>query len=800
MLPKIIQLHTKNKVTINQVGGKGFNLIKLTQAKLNVPNGFILTTKIFDIISKNKKIPPPLKTNILTNYHNLSQLKVAVRSSATIEDSALTSFAGQFGTFLNIEGDKELLQAILKCYKDLKRVKSYIKNKKIKCHKIAMAIVIQIMVPAEKAGVIFTVNPITSNSSKMLINASKGLGENVVSGIITPEEITISKSKNPKIEIQVQKNILQTNEIKNLLKTALKIEKYYKKPQDIEWAIANNKLYILQSRAITTLIKPATKSQSNELKAEIKRLKKKVKKNTIWSSFNISEILPEGTPFSLDLMQKIMSPQGGLGKAYTDFFFPICKKVKGENYIEQICGRTYINIERENKLFFANTPFAYNFEMIKKNPAQGLYPEISINYRHKSILNILVSPFNLLRYLFGQFYASNRRKKIIKKITNIELPQINIFVKNYQKKINQKTSIAQLKKYLKLIIDKYTINSASLTLKSSIISHISWKALTNLCLRAGINKKSQNILFTTTKTNKTLELHQAFFDLKNKKINTKTFLDHFGHRSLQDLECQTTRFSDFKEKITQIIKDLSPTTSPKTVEKERAKIKKRYLKKIEKKLGYQPLLFYRLNQEVIQLEKCLQLRENIKHYILKELALIRKIILILDKKLKIGDLFYLKTNEICSNTKNINLSKLIHNRKNNNKKLLKIPLPNVILAEKLDKLGEKIPLDNSKTRSGQTVYAGDVTGKVKIIANKKKLPKINKNTILVLPDADPVWTVLFPKAKGLVIEKGGVLSHSAIVAREYGIPAIINVPNITKTTKNNQKVRLDAKNGQIHFL
>src|SRR3989344_946948 len=227
---------------VNLFGGKAVNLGFLIHNGFNVPEGFCISTKI-------NKIDDKIKNEIISKFKSL-KLRVAVRSSATSEDSKKSSFAGQFDTFLNIQNEKQLFNAIKKCKNSIKsdRAKIYLKNKKL--NNIKMAVIIQNMIDADYAGVIFTIDPV--NKKYILVEIAEGLGDKLVSGQITPDNYFVDrktlKIKNKSVSFKFHNNI-----IKNLSKTALKIESVYNSPQDIEFAVKDNQIFILQSRPITTL-------------------------------------------------------------------------------------------------------------------------------------------------------------------------------------------------------------------------------------------------------------------------------------------------------------------------------------------------------------------------------------------------------------------------------------------------------------------------------------------------------------------------------------------------------------------
>ena len=227
---------------INLFGGKATNLGFLMQNGFNVPDGFCISTKanVKDIRNKDE---------IIKRFKKLKSA-VAVRSSATAEDSEKSSFAGQFDTFLNIQDEKQLFNAIKKCKNSVKsdRAKAYIKNKKLNNFK--MSVVVQKMIDADYAGVVFTVDPV--DKKNILIEIVMGLGDKLVSGEVTPNNYIVDRKS---MHINNKSNSFRFDNkiIKKLAKTALEIESLYKHPQDIEFAIKNNEIFILQSRPITTL-------------------------------------------------------------------------------------------------------------------------------------------------------------------------------------------------------------------------------------------------------------------------------------------------------------------------------------------------------------------------------------------------------------------------------------------------------------------------------------------------------------------------------------------------------------------
>lgn len=237
-----------NDYNIYLVGGKGANLGRLFNAGYNVPPAFVVTTAAFEKFYK-KEINQELGKEISLALDKLKGSRFAIRSSATAEDLPNASFAGQHDTFLNVKKE-DVLEKIKECWESLytERAVYYRNEKGIKESK--MAVVVQEMIDADFAGVIFTLDPV--HKKDILIEAAQGLGENLVSGQITPSNYFIDRKsleiKQKHIEDEVPERL-----VLEIAKTGIEIEQYFKKPQDIEFAVKDSKVFIVQSRDITTL-------------------------------------------------------------------------------------------------------------------------------------------------------------------------------------------------------------------------------------------------------------------------------------------------------------------------------------------------------------------------------------------------------------------------------------------------------------------------------------------------------------------------------------------------------------------
>lgn len=255
-MKNILNINNINKQNKDLVGGKAYNLSFLANRGINTAKFFVITADVFDKVKQLDKefnLPLDLQKDVLINLKKLEKDKVAVRSSANCEDQINSSFAGQFETYLGVFKDK-IFDKIKQCWVSVftEQVFTYCNFHQIDFSSIKMAVIIQEMIMAEKGGVIFTRDVFNHNKDKVIIETAKGLGEKVVSGLVNPQRMIFSKEKKKCIEgaIGLEKQVLTLNEAEKLFKIALKIEKIFGQPQDIEWAIENNIIYILQSRPI----------------------------------------------------------------------------------------------------------------------------------------------------------------------------------------------------------------------------------------------------------------------------------------------------------------------------------------------------------------------------------------------------------------------------------------------------------------------------------------------------------------------------------------------------------------------
>ena len=253
-------------------GGKGASLARMTAEGLPVPPGFVVPSSALAQAVDGERLAKlagagdydgaqavvlqaePAGPEIDAAYEQLGSGRVAVRSSACAEDSETASYAGQQETFLNVEGAQEVRRRIVECWASFFSERAlFYRGRKGSLDDLRMAVVVQQMVAPEKSGVLFTVDPVQRRRDRMVVEAVFGLGEQVVSGEVTPDHYAVDRSGSVKRERLANGGVLQPGELTLLAELGCALEERFGGPQDVEWAMADGQLYLLQSRPVTTL-------------------------------------------------------------------------------------------------------------------------------------------------------------------------------------------------------------------------------------------------------------------------------------------------------------------------------------------------------------------------------------------------------------------------------------------------------------------------------------------------------------------------------------------------------------------
>jgi len=839
------------------VGGKGLNLGKLTRAGFPVPNGFCVTTDAYRLSVrglseqnegsiKDIELSPKLIAEIRIAEEKLQTTTFAVRSSATAEDLAEASFAGQQDTFLNVTPE-ELLDALKACWASLwsERAVAYRQTQKIADEKLAMAVVIQEMCEADVSGVLFTVAPFNENAS--IIESNWGLGESVVSGAITPDSFHVSRETGEILERNVATKremvtaagvsevsstqqdapSLTDAQLKELTQLGMRVETHYGQPMDIEWALANGQLVLLQSRYITILRKSITHREQelvptgvNEAVEEIRQKEIQILQacaeghETVWCHHNLAEVLPAPLPMTWEIMKEFMSGVGGLGKAYRDLGFYPSERINNEGILDLICGRIYVNLNREAELHFDGFPFAHDFNALKQNPQEAMYAQAETDITRSNASFWLKLPLHIIRMSRAEMRLRKYRSSFAQLLTEEVFPAFQEEVEAERdipySDLTDVELVTKFREWRAKTLDDFAPKALIATLLAGFSLQRLEGALQK-CLNETEAKTFASRLISGISGNLTVETNEKLREVATGNLSLTDFLKDYGHRAVDEFELAQPRWREDTTYIEQIIGSfqqsglqtpatefLFPTdngTQQQIAQRESAE------KELTPRLGNKTGLRKQIESELDFARTYMPFRETAKFYLMLGYEQIRRSLLELDHRYQLdGGIFYLVPDELQPLINGEALSNAITTRKMRRELVLQIEVSDVIFSDSLDQIGTSMSIDAVDTYTGVGVSAGVAIGEARVLLTPSDASPSDRDYILVCPSTDPAWTPLFLHAAGLVMERGGVLSHGAVVAREYGVPAVANIPNATRRIANGQILRVDGNQGTLSIV
>jgi len=806
------------------VGGKAFRLAQMQLLGLRVKEALVLDTREILEILANHKITSKLLNTICENLDLNGG--IAVRSSAVGEDG-LFSWAGQFISKLFIEKE-ELQTAILQCAEasNGETVKAYAKSHGIKSGNLAL--ILQEMVKAEKAGVLFTRHPVTLDDHVMVIEVITGVAEELVSGHIEPSRYYVDAIDGHVLSKEgATYPSLSLEQISELVLVGRQLRELFGRDQDIEWAIEKDTgfLYLNQSRNITTdiisPIKEVTESIANELNDEKKRLADLGCQllPDILSDQNISEILtPHPTQMSFGLFSYCFAHgQGAIRTARNEMGYNIGEELNA-GFFRLVAGQPRCSIIHDALTYrIQGIPLEdyaelvnYYLTCIKKNPSLGNYPEVQL-YNQNPSLDFLVRIFgeekaNQYDLAYKNFFTGirNLEDTLYKDCQIVLIEWTRILTSSLN---SPTTNLAELSKRYRLVCDLLRTRACPLFVKVARLGFFSFARLRNL-LQELFEKDGESYLNTliggiSPENNPNLQFSLDLRSFKQGLISLDTILAHYGHLASHELEISTPRYHDQPQLIGEISEklELSETESYINAQSKSEKLLQS-LTAIAQNRGTE------LSREVKIARTYLPLREVVKFHFLKGYALLRQIAVQMENQLKWskGLIFYLNPEEIfkiCENKSG--MKNLATKRHNQSKKENKIEVPPVLFTDQLDEIGKYIS-STSNILLGIGVTNAVAEGEAIVITSlseKEAISRLSPGKILVTITTDPAWSpvlAILGSEGGLITEVGGLLAHGAIYAREMNIGAVLNVPHATQIIKTGMKVRVNGPKGIVEIL
>ncbi|WP_413290563.1 phosphoenolpyruvate synthase [Bdellovibrio sp. HCB337] len=802
-----------------------------------------------------------LSQSIKEALKNLGADKVySVRSSAADEDGLSHSFAGQLSSYLYVSGYEDILKYIKKCWASAfsERGLVYRKENNIDPHKISVSVVLQRMIDPEKSGVMFTCDPVTVKLDQYVISSVYGVGEGLVSGALDADSYWLHQNTGDliKSEIIEKKEMMKKSasghcslvpvtpalvlqpslsdtELRGLHKLGQMIHEQYHRPQDIEWAIENGRYYILQTRPVTNL------------KTDL------VGYPNLWDNSNIIESyggLTSPLSFSFAL------------RNYKAVYVQFCEVLGVPNEIIKdmdsylsymlgsINGRVYYNLFNWYKLVGVLPGFKQNREFMETmmGVSEALTDEIANRIKpHPSWdtfsgrIRKIVTGFNFIKYhftiqsvvddflkTFHRDYdkyrkmplSSMRGDQLIQVYAEVErnmlgrwkAPIINDFLCMVHFGLLRKLTTTWLSN-----LDS-TIQNDLLAGEGGLESAEPTKALLRLAAAASQNADLKKLIMTTDPKDGLEALNQSpHLEFYNMVLD---YLDRFGFRCMSEMKLEEIDLLTDPSYLFVCLKnylkagkiEIHDDTHEKSLRSQAEQKVQEHLSGFRKKMYFWVLRHAR---------KAVKNRENTRFARTRIYGIARSIFQSIGEDLaNLGalqnarDIFWLSIEEVFGiyngTLPSYNLQDFVNLRKNSYGKFEEDTDPRImtrgavywnnlfVKEEELDlQLGENEDCD----LKGLPCCPGILEGTVKVILNPSDNLDLN-GEILVTARTDPGWVPLYPAISGLLVERGSLLSHSAIVAREMGIPAIVSIPGLTKTLKTGMRIRMDGKAGTIKIL
>lgn len=864
----VLDFQEIEKTQLFLVGGKGLNLGELSNIQgIQVPEGFCVTTVGYEqAIGKNEAFQTLLNQLAMLKIEERDQIgeiskkirevimaveipvdvvelvayylshfgdehAYAVRSSATAEDLPYASFAGQQDTYLNIIGKENILQHIKKCWASLftNRAVIYRMQNGFDHNQVSICVVIQKMVFPDVSGILFTADPITSNRKVLSIDASFGLGEALVSGLVSADNYKIKEDKivekviatkklaiygrkeggteTKKIAPNQQKvQTLTEQQILQLARIGRQIEAYFGCPQDIEWCLVDDTIYIVQSRPITTLYPiPEVNDGENHVYVSVghQQMMTDAMKPLGLSFFLLTTSAPmrkAGGRLFVDATQRLASPASRdylintLGKSDPLIRDALTTVIERENFIKLLSD------DEKEKNLSKSVPPANSQPQHENDPeivtdliknSQSSIEELKRNMQTKSGVDVLDFILEDIQQL----------KKVLFSPQSIAIIMAGMNASSW---INEKME--------QWLGEKNAADVLSQSVQNNITSEM---GLALLDVADVIRPYPEVIAYLQhVEDDSFLDELVQFKGGEKARDAIDAFLNKYGMRCSGEIDITKTRWSEQPATIIPMIlnhiRDFEYGAS-----------KRKFAEGLQEALKKEEELLERLQhlpdgeQKVEETKRMIRNIRNfigyreypkygmIHRYFIYKQALLKEAEKLVQNNVinEIEDIYYLTFEELHEVVRTNKLDdEVIHKQKNEYKLYEKLTPPRVITSDG-EIITGKYNRENLPAEAivGLPVSSGVVEGRARVILNMEDA-NLEDGDILVTAFTDPGWTPLFVSIKGLVTEVGGLMTHGAVIAREYGLPAVVGVENATKLIKDGQRIRVHGTEGYIEVL
>ena len=802
-------------------GGKGANLGELVRAGFPVPPGFVVTTAGYRTVLAESglreslaalveadapgsemrqlfsaaRIPGQLREDIAAAYAALGGGPVAVRSSATAEDLPGAAFAGQQDTYLNVAGEDAVMQAVVDCWASLwtERAISYRRRQGIDPAVVAMAVVVQEMVQADTAGVMFSANPVTGERREIVIDAGRGLGEAIISGEVTPDryvldpagrlrsfspggsglaarspglegpEAMAGRTPQPRLE-------LSQEQLAELVRLAVRAQDHFGRPQDVEWAIARGRAYLVQARPITAL--PPQPFPLNRFQRLVGPF-----------FLEMFQVRPYPLDVSGWMQRGILAMLHGMAGSVGIAFPPLQELLPEE---DGVVVRLVPPVPRPTFRTLA-APYSLVRRAKRYSPARWTGdPRFSAFLADVDRLNMQEPgslPWKAVVTLAEEAFATMRG------ITELRISYLPGVLLSQLKLRSMLFLLGRRRLAPALIAGAQTRTSQA----NKALEQLAAQVQSNPDL-AGLftHLNPDELLAALTQRDEFADFHAAF----------KRFLAEYGHRETMSVVLSSPpTWSEAPEVVLGLVRSMTGQRPPATDQTGEA---------LEDLMRHPAMRIHQLRRRMaaaVESAKAgMAFREDSHFYATMVLPPLRRALLDLGRRLaragvlaRPEDVYHLRFEELDAMVDGDALSaaekeryrRIVQARAAKRKELEGIPLlePSALFTTAKGTEGALV--------SGTPASRGQAKGMVRIIHGPDEFGSLLSGEILVCPYTNPSWTPLFQRAAAVVVDLGGLGSHAAIVAREYGIPAVMGTGSGTRTLTDGQMVVVDGTAGLV---
>lgn len=773
----------------SRAGGKGSSLARLYQAGYPVPEGVVILPEAF---GDGEGLAPATWTTLQTKLARLrsenGQTAFAVRSSAVAEDSAHASFAGEFETMLDVRGDGEIAAAIeaVRRSRQSERAAAYSQAQGLAAEQ-EMAVVVQKMVRAEYAGVLFTADPLTGSYTAMVGNFVSGLGDRLVSGEATGEAFRLQRPNG-----RYEGPAALKRYAKQLYKLAARLEEELGGPQDIEWAAAGGKVYVLQARPVTTLqtYNPATGEWNDSLGGDY-----------LWTNTNYGEAVPDVmTPLTWSLVQMLEEATLSLPIPGNH---PLMGNIGGRFYMNmsllasmfRALGMSDRRLAEESEEFYGNLPAGLTIPLIPfarwrlvrqlLPPGFRLWREVRA--RRKALPDFIAQTPDRCAALGQRIRAAGTAADLLALWLSDVEPAVRDGFRMLQAATSQyENLIRPLRRSLTEMVGTADANSLMSGLSGS------GDMLASLGPVVGLWQVAQG------------------------QLSREAYLQQYGHRGAHEIEVSWPRPAEEPDWIERQLAALADTDVEALLAQRQAEQAAAWARVAER---YGSGKAKRLEKSLAKAAEAARGREGTRSELVRLLGVVRLFALRAGEVTGLGDdIFFLSADEIgqvLAGERGI--VEAIAARKETHARYSALPPYPAIIngrfdpfqwaadpnrrSDLFDSHQTAAPIvSNGSTIQGFAGAVGVVEGIVRRLDSAEEGHLLRPGEILVTATTNIGWTPLFPRAAAIVTDVGAPLSHAAIVARELGIPAVVGCGVATMRLNTGDRVRVNGGQGVVEIL